>query len=331
MTTRRELLIALGAAAVAEPLQSFAQQQGKVRRIGYLSARRRPNSLESDFRGAPFLRGLRELGYLDGKNVAIEWRFADGGTERLQGYAEELARLNVDVIVTENTTCTSAAQKATSTIPVIMGSSNDPVRSGFVKSLAHPGGNITGFTSMSSDVGTKHLEMLLGMVPKLSHVAVLLNPANPGNGAILKSVQAAAINTKTKILPVEARTAPEIEQAFAVMGRGKVGAVIVALDSIFNQQARQIAQLTTRHHLPSAGGYRELVEAGCLLSYAPSTADMFRSVATHVDKIFKGAKPADLPVEQPIKFELVINGRTAKSLGLKIPQSLLIIADKVIE
>jgi putative ABC transport system substrate-binding protein len=331
VSNRRKLIVALSASALAGPLSSFAQQQGKVWHIGYLSARSRPDSLESDFRGAPFLHGLRELGYVEGKNVSIEWRFANGATERLQGYADELSQLNVDVIVTENTTATHAAQKATSTIPIVMGSSNDPVRSGFVKTLAHPGANITGFTSMSSDVGTKQLEMLRDMVPKLSHVAVMFNPVNPGNRSIVKSVQEAANSIHAKILPLEARTAPEIEKAFSAMARGKVGAVIVARDSIFNQQARQIAELAMKYRLPSACGYRENAEAGSIISYGPSTADMFRSVASHVDRIVKGAKPADLPVQQPTKFELVINGKTAKALGLKIPQSLLITADKVIE
>ena len=274
---------------------------------------------------------MRELGYVEGKNLIIEWRFADGNAERLQGFADELAQLKVDVIVSEVTTATLAAQKSTTTIPVVMGTATDPVGSGFVKSLAHPGGNITGLTSISSDISPKHLEMLLSMVPKLSRVAVLVNPANTSNAMVLKSIQSAAQRTSAKILPVEARTAPEIEKAFSTMARKKAGAVIVSRDSLFNQQVRNIAELAAKNRLPSIAGIRIYVEAGGLMSYGPSNADMFRRAATYVDKIIKGAKPGDLPVEQPTKFELAINGKTAKALGLTIPQSLLISADKIIE
>ncbi len=331
MNNRRKLLLAFGAAALASPLSTLAQPATKVWRIGYLGPSARPGNLESDVQIGALLKGLRELGYVDGKNLKMEWRYAGNSVERLQGDASELAQLKVDVIVAANTTAAHAARKATATIPIVMASSGDPVRAGFVASLARPGGNITGLTSMSGDLGPKHLEMLLSMVPRLSRVAVLFNPANSGNLAILKNVQAAARITNVRILPVEARTVQDIEKAFAAMARGNAGAVIVAPDSLFTREMRQNAERAAKQRLPSIAAAREFAEAGGLMSYGRNQADSFRRTATFVDKIFKGAKPGDLPVEQPTTFELFINGKTAKALGLKIPQSLLITAEKVIE
>ena len=329
MNNRRKLIVALGSSALATLFSAFAQQQGKVWRVGFLAARR-PGSLDSDVYGA-FVRGLRELGYVEGKNLVIEWRFADGMLERLPGLAAELVRLKVDIIVITGTQATSAAQKATTTIPIVMANVSDPVGGGFVKSLAHPGGNITGLSNITGELSPKHLEMLHSMVPKVSHVAVLVNPTSSSNTAVLKNVQAAAQKVGVKILPVEARAPQEIENAFSIMAQKKAGAVIVVRDAVFNQQARQIAELTAKNRLPSIWANREYAEAGGLMSYGPSFTDQYRRAAIYVDKILKGAKPADLPVEQPTKFELLINGKTAKALGLKIPQSLLIMADKVIE
>ncbi len=331
MSNRRKLLLALGAAALASPLSSLAQPATKVWRIGYLGPSARPGNLESDVQIGALLKGLRELGYVDGKNLKMEWRYAGNSVERLQGDASELAQLKVDVIVAANTTAAHAARKATATIPIVMASSGDPVRAGFVASLARPGGNITGLTSMSGDLGPKHLEMLLSMVPRLSRVAVLFNPANSGNLAILENVQAAARITNVRILPVEARTVQDIEKAFAAMARENAGAVIVAPDSLFTREMRQNAERAAKQRLPSIAAAREFAEAGGLMSYGRNQADSFRRTAVFVDKIFKGAKPGDLPVEQPTTFELFINGKTAKALGLKIPQSLLITAEKVIE
>ena len=330
MNNRRKLLVALGAGALAAPLSSFAQQQGKVWRVGFLSQRSRPISLDSDTFGA-FRQGMRELGYVEGKNLVIEWRFADTQYERLPGLAVEFVQMKVDVIVTSGPAAISAAKKATTTIPIVFGSTQDPVREGFVKSLAHPGGNITGLSNLAGDLGPKHLEMLHSMVPKLSRVGVLMNPANPSNTTALKNVQAAAQRTGVTILSLEARTAKEIENAFFMMAQKKAGAVIVARDALFNQQGRQIVELAAKNRLPYITVYRESVEAGGLMSYAPNLTDQYRRAATYVDKILKGARPGDLPVEQPTKFELIINGKTAKALGLTIPQSLLISADKVIE
>ena len=325
MNNRRKLLFALGAGALAAPLSSFAQQ-GKVWRVGFLGT-----STASGYAPEALRAGLRELGYVDGKNLVIEWRFAEGKNERLPGLATELVNLKVDVIVAQGRPATSAAQKATTNIPIVMGTIGDPVGAGFVKSLARPGGNITGLTNISGDISAKHLEMLLSMVPKLSRVVVLVNPENPSNTMALRNVQAAARRTGVTILSFEAQTPQEIENAFSQMPRQKAGALIVARDAFFNQQVRQIAELAAKNRLPTICGIREYVEAGGLMSYGHNQADNYRRAATYVDKIFKGAKPSDLPVEQPTKFELFINRKTAKALGLTIPQSLLISADKVIE
>jgi putative ABC transport system substrate-binding protein len=330
LNKRRNLVIALGASVVALPLRSIGQHQGKVWRVGYLSQRARPDSLESGVFGA-FRRGMQDLGYVEGKNLEIEWRFADSRFQQLPDLAAELVRLRVDAIVSVGTAATGAAQKATATIPIVIATAPDPVGSGFVASLARPGGNITGLSNLATDISPKHLEMLLGLVPGLSRVAILVNHANQSHVVTVKNVQAAAQKTNVKILPVEARTVAEIEKAFAGMVREKAGAVIVARDGLFTQQARQIAELAAKNRLPTIAGSREFVEAGGLISYGQNNADNYRRAAIFVDKIFKGAKPRDLPVEQPTKFEFVINRKTAKALGLTIPQSLLIRADEVIE
>jgi len=326
---RRDTVAALLALGVA-PLTSIAQQQGKVWRIGFLSPRRRPASLDSDYYGA-FPRRMRELGYVEGSNLIIEWRFANGEYERLPGMAAELVQMKVDAVMALGPPGVIAAQKATTTIPIVMVVSADPVGAGFVKSLGRPGGNITGLSNLAGDLSSKHLEMLLTIVPKLSRVAILVNPANPAHATILKNVQAAARKSGIKVLAVEAPTPNEIERAFSKMARENAGAVIVALDPLFIQQVLQIAAQATKRRLPSTFAFREAVEAGGLLSYGQNQVEIYRRAAGYVDKIFKGARPADLPVEQPTTLELFINRKTAKALGLTIPQSLLISADKVIE
>jgi putative ABC transport system substrate-binding protein len=330
MNNRRKLLIVLGAGALAAPLASFAQQQGKVWRVGFLSSRSRPTSLDFDLYGA-FPRGMRELGYVEGKNLMIEWRFADGKNERLPALAAELVKLNVDNIVAGGAAAIVAAQQATTKIPIVMVNSGDPVGSGFVKTLAHPGGNITGLSNIIGEIGPKHLEMLLSFVPKLSNVAILLNPDNSSYTAILENLHVATRKTKLRILPVGARSPQEIESAFSMMIKEKIGAVIVVPDGLFTLQRRQISELAAKNRLPSISARGDYAEAGVLMSYGQNIADSFRHAATYVDKIFKGARPGDLPVEQPTTFELFINRKTAKALGLTIPQSLLISADKVIE
>lgn len=329
MNNRRKLVMLLGAGALAAPLISFAQQQlAKVYRIGFLGAT--PAS-GAAIQTEAFRTGLRDLGYVEGKNLLIEWRFADGNVERLPGLAAGLVELKVDVIVTLAPPATGAAQKATTAIPIVMVGVGDPVGAGFVKSLARPGRNVTGPSNISADLVPKQLELLLGMVPRLSRVAVLVNPDNPGSGAYLKNANAAAKKAGVTILSFNARTPQEIETAFSRLTREKAGAVILARDPLFNQQARQIADLAGKHRLPAIAGPREYVDAGGLMSYGMSLTDSYLLAAKYVEKILKGAKPADLPVELPTKFDLFINRKTAKALGLTIPQSLLISADKVIE
>jgi putative ABC transport system substrate-binding protein len=330
MNNRRKLFIALGANVIAAPFASFAQQQGKIWRVGFL-AQRHVNFIDSDNYYGPFRQGMQNLGYVEGKNLIIEWRSAEGKNERLPSLAAELVNFKVDVIVTVGAPAISAAQKATATIPIVMGGTSDPVGFGFVSSLARPAGNITGLSNMAADVRLKQLEMLLAIVPKVSRVAVLVNPSNTASIKNLEKVQAAAEKRGVKILRADAGTPQEIENAFTWMREQNAAALIVVLDQFLLQQKNQIAELTAKHRLPAVTSDRAYSESGVLMSYGTNLADQYRRAATYVDKIFKGAKPGDLPVEQPTKFELVINSKTAKSLGLTIPQSLLISADKVIE
>jgi len=328
MNNRRKLIVALGASALVAPLRICAQPVKKSVVVGILGTQ---DQLSAQTLVAAFKQGLQELGYVEGKNLTLQLRFADGKFELVPGFATELVNLKVDVIVSAGTVTTIALQKVTGTIPIVMANTLDPVGNGLVKTLARPGGNITGLSSLGDDIGGKHLEMLLSVAPKLSRVAVLLNPGNQSNPLVLKSIQSAALKTSAKILPLEARTAPEIENAFSAMTQGKAGAVIVARDGFFIRQARPIAELALKNRLPSISERANYAEGGGLMSYGVNQGEQFRRAATYVDKIFKGAKPADLPVEQPAKFELVINRKTAKALGLSIPQPLLISADKVIE
>jgi len=330
MITRRELFLALGAAALASPLSSLAQPATKVWRVGFLALPNRPAALDSHYLGA-FSQGMREFGYVEGKNLVIEWRFADNDVKRMAGLAAELVQLKVDVLVTASNDGALALQKATATIPIVIVSAGDPVASGLVKSLPRPGGNITGVSTLNIDLGPKRLEMLLGMAPKVSRVAVLVNPSNQSTIKTLASIQAAGLKLGVKILPVEAQSPQEIDHAFSLMREQKAGALIVVLNPLFQQQKNQIAELAAKHRLPSMTADRVYPEAGCLMSYGSNLADSIRRTAVYLDKIFKGANPGDLPVEQPTKFELIINGKTAKALGLKIPNSLLVSAEKVIE
>jgi putative ABC transport system substrate-binding protein len=326
---RREFLMALGAGALVAPPLSFAQSPPRVWRIGYLSPRSRVDPLPYD---RAFLLGMAELGYVEGKNVVIEWRFADGAYERLPALATDLVRLNVDVIVAPSSSAIRAAQQATTTIPIVFLSTGDPVGSGFVASLARPGGNITGLSNTNLDVSVKLLDLLITVAPRLSRVAVLGNPGSSTHAAILRTVQAAArTRGGVRVLSVEARVREEIERGFAVMTRERVHGVIVAADAFLNERAQHIAALALTHRLPSITQPRAYVEAGGLMSYGPNTAESYRHAAAYVDKILKGANPAELPVTQPTTFEFVINMRTAKTLGLTVPPVLLARADQVIQ
>jgi putative ABC transport system substrate-binding protein len=327
---RREFITGLSASILVWPLSVRAQQQRKVWRVGFLAIPERPIALESSRYGA-FARGMRDLGYVEGDNLVIEWRFAQSNAERLSNLAKELIELKVDVLVIAGTPAVSAAQKATTSIPIVMGTASDPVGSGFVQSLASPGGNITGLSNLSTDLSSKLMEMLRSIAPKLARVAILVNPTNQSHALVAASLQAAAQSVDLKIATVEAATPQEIESAFSSMSRQNAGAVIVVADAFFIQQGQQIAELAREHRMPSVFPFREQVDVGGLMSYGQHLADNFRRAATYVDKIFKGAKPADLPVEQSFTLELVINLGTAKALGVTIPPELLVLATEVIE
>ena len=324
---RRELLIAFGLSALAAPLGCFAQQQRpKVARIGLLE----PASSYAKGREA-LIAGLRELGYVEGKNIIIESRWAEGKYERLPGLAAEMVQMKVDVIVAASPPAIQAAQQATTTIPIVMVRTSDPVGSGLVASLSRPGRNITGLSNINVDVSSKYLELLRAAVPKLSRVTVLVNPGMSTHPNYLKRIQATEKTTGVKISPAQASTASQIEAAFGAMTRERAGALIVLPDPFFYAQARRIAELAAQHRLPTMFGTRDPVESGALMSYGQNAAEHYYRAATYVDKILKGAKPGDLPVEQPTRIELVINLKTAKAIGLTIPPELLLRADKVIE
>ena len=329
MTTRRTLLISLAAGALA-PLGSFAQAPGKVWRVGFL-AQRRVEFVDADFIYGPFRQGMRQLGYVEGKNLVIEWRSAEGDASRLPELAAELVRLKVDVLALSGTPAAFAAQKATTAIPIVMIGVGDPAGNGLVKSLARPGGNSTALSNMVAELGPKLLEILHSMVPRLKRVAVLVNPSNSSIAIFLKNIQTAAQKIGVVIHPVEASTPGEITSAFALMTRQNVEALIVPLEALFSQQRTQIVELAAKQRLPSIGTYGDYVEAGGLMSYGQNARENFRRAAIYVDKILKGANPGDLPVEQPTRFELAINLKTAKALGLKVPQTVLLQATKVIE
>jgi putative ABC transport system substrate-binding protein len=278
-----------------------------------------------------FRQGLRELGYVEGQNIAIESRWTEGKDDRLPGLAADLVRSKVDVIVAETGAATRAAQQATRTIPIVMSTVNDPVGSGLVASLARPGGNVTGLTIMSPDLVGKQLELLKEVVPKVSRVALLRHPDNPASAAQLREAQAAAQALGVRLQTLEARSPQEIDDAFAAMTRERAGALLIIPDTLFWSQRRQIVELAVKRRLPSMRIGESYAEAGGLMSYGPSYLDLERRAATFVDKILKGANPADLPVELPTKFELVINLKTAKAIGLTIPHPLLQRADQIID
>jgi putative ABC transport system substrate-binding protein len=322
---RRKLLI-----VALAPLAALGQQPNKVWRVGFL-LQRHLNRVDADPMYGAFTRGLRELGYVEGKNLAIEWRSAEGNSARLAELAAELVRLKVDVLVTPGTPASRAAQKATATIPIVMIGVGDPVGSGLVRSLARPGGNTTGLSVFIAEVGPKYLELLRSVIPRLTHVGILLNPTNTSHALVFKGVRASAETLGVTMQPLEADTPQRIADAFAAMARESAGALIVAQDALFIQQKAQIAELAAKRRLPSIGGNGDYVEAGGLLSYGQNLTEGPSRAAAIVDRILKGADPRDMPVEQATKFELVINLRTASVLGIKIPESMLLQATKVIE
>jgi len=278
-----------------------------------------------------FPQGLRDLGWAEGRNIVIDYRWAEGHFDRLPGLAGELIRLKVDLIVAPTSIYTGAAKQATSTIPIVFASHADPIGSGHVASLAQPGGNITSVTVIMSETAAKSLDLLKGAVPRLSRVAVIWDPATPSHEPGLKAVEVTGRALRFRIQRVAVPSAAEFDSAFSAIVRERAGAVVVLSTPLFMGGAARLAELAMKHKLPAMFGPREHVEAGGLLSYSPDRADPYRRAATYVDKILKGAKPADLPVQQATKFELVINLRTAKALGLTLPPSLLQRADQVIK
>lgn len=331
MNRRNTLLALLALSSLAMPLRALAQQSNRIYRVGFLYARSRPTPSSPDVYLDAFVQKMRALGYVEGRNLAIEWRFADGDYERHPGHAAELARMKVDVIVTHSLPSTLAAQRTTSTIPIVFTAMADPVGGGVVKSLARPEGNVTGLSQMSVDVSPKQVELLASIIPKLSRISFLMNPLTPIHPAILKRTQAAAQLIGARVLPVEAGNPEEIERGFVTMAGWHAEAVIVPTDAIFVGQRRQIVQLALKNRMPTMFPNAQFAETGGLLSYGQDLVDFYRRAAGYVDKILKGAKPSDLPIEQPTIFELVLNLNTAKLLGIKIPQSVLIRADRVIE
>jgi putative ABC transport system substrate-binding protein len=327
LINRRKLLVALGAGALAAPLTSFAQQKGKVWRIGFLGAA----SASGFARRVDALRaGLRDLGYVEGKNLVIEFRWAEGKYERLPELAAELVRLKVDVIVTHGPVGSLAAKSATTTIPIVVTAVGDAIALGLVASLARPGGNVTGMASLSSEVTAKRLELLKDAFPRTRQVAVLLNADSPATIPTLRAMEATAASLKLELQQFPVRGPGEFDGAFAAMAKRRVDAVVVLDDGMLAAHVGAIAKLAAKMRLPSIG-LGEFAEAGGLMAYGVNRVESFHRAAYFVDRILKGAKPADLPVEQATRFETVLNLKTAKALGLQFPQAVLARADRVIE
>ena len=316
-------VVLLAVAVIAE-----AQQPKKVPRIGYLTA----STPVAQLPGTEALReGLREFGYVEGQNIAIEFRYAEEKPEQLPALAAEMVRLKVDVIVTGGPTATRTAKETTNTVPIVMSQDSDPVGNGFVASLARPGGNITGLATLSPELSGKRLELLKEIVPKLNRVAVLGTSTNPGNAQGLKETELAAKAFRMQLQYLDVRDPKDIEIAFREASREQADAVLVLGGPVVLPQRTKVAELAVKNRLPAIYNRPEFVEAGGLVSYSASYTDMSRRAATYVDKILKGAKPADLPVEQPTKFEFIINLKAAKQIGLTIPPNVLARADKVIK
>jgi putative ABC transport system substrate-binding protein len=323
---RREFIVCVIAAGWS--LSARAQQFVKVSRIGFLGNSNA--TLESNLVGA-FRDALRDLGYEEGRNILLEYRWAEGDYARFPRLIGELIGLNVDVIVTAGTPAALAVKKATTTIPCVMVAVGDPVGTDLVASLARPGRNMTGLTSIAPELEGKRLELLREVVPSVSSVAVMWNPANAYMHETMKEVDAAAAKLQIKVLSLQVRTVEELEQSFATIGAERPNALNVLADRLFLHNRGRLVDFAAQHRLPGVHAYRELVEAGGLMSYGPNYADMHRRAAWYVDKILHGAVASELPVERPAKFELVVNTKTAKALGLDVPPTLLARADEVIE
>jgi ABC-type uncharacterized transport system substrate-binding protein len=325
---RRDFITLIGAAATAWPFDVRAEQTGKIPRIGFLG--NSTAALEANLIG-PFRDGFRELGYEEGHNITLEFRWAEGKYDRFPALIAELLAAKVDVLVTAGTPAALAVKKATSTVPLVFIAVGDPIGTGVVPSLARPGGNLTGLSSIAPDLEGKRLALLREIVPKLSHVAFFLNPANAFHTVSMRQARVAAQSLGIKLQPLEVRNSEDLDRAFASVVKEKPGALLILADRVFLHSRKRMMEFAIRQQLPSVNAYRELVEAGGLMSYGPSYEDMHRRAAGYVDKILKGAKPAELPIEQPTKFTLLINLKAAKALDLQIPPTLLARADELIE
>lgn len=326
---RRSLLAALVAAGLAAPLWTRAQQ-GRVRHIGFLAYRSRPASFDTDSTYGEFVRAMRKLGYAEGRNLRIDWRFADSRPELLSALAAELVRLNPEVIVTQTTPGAQAAQAATRTIPIVA-AVGDPLVSGLVKSLARPGGNLTGLSAQGLDATTKQVELMKTTLPQLSRLGLLINPTGAVSGKISSSVEQAGRSMGITVLAVHASTPDEIERGFETFRREGAQAVIIANDGLFNGRREQLADLALKHGLPSISPYSDQAVAGGFMSYGERLSELYARLAVYTDKILKGANPGEVPFEQIARLELVLNLRTAKRLGIKVPHSVLQRVDRVIE
>ena len=324
MLSRRQVVLAFGAGVIVSPHSNGQQKTNAVPRIGVLLS-------TSSVRLEPLRRGLRELGYVEGKNISLEFRAAEGNIDRLPVLATELVNLGVAVIVTAGSTAIRAARGATTTIPIVFAGTGDPVSNGFVASLAKPGGNTTGLSMMTTETSAKHLEFLREYLPKLSKVALLGNTNSSTHDAILEKVRFTSQRMGIAVVPFDVHNSDDVERSISAMKMQAIRAMIVASDAFLFSAGRQIAELALKYRLPAISPFMNFAEFGGLMSHGNDLADLWRRSAAYVDKILKGANPADLPVEQPTKFELVINLKTANEIGIKIPQSLLLRADKVIE
>ena len=312
---------------LAASVTAYAQQPGKIPHIGFFIDGS-PSALAARIEG--FRQGLSELGYIEGKNIVIDWRSAEGNNDRMRTLAAELVGLKVDVLVSPGPTATRVLKEATSTIPIVMAQDTDPVGSGFVASLARPGGNITGLATLAPEMSGKQLELMKEIIPKLTRVAIIGNSTNPGDAQVLRETVLAAGSFEIYLRYLDVLNPKEIETIFRAAVKGRADAILLLGNPLLNSQRKQITDLAAKYRLPAAYARPEYVEAGGLMYYGTNYNDLFRRAASYVDKILKGAKPADLPVEQPTKFEFIINLKAAKQIGLTIPPNVLARADKVI-
>ena len=320
--------LTLGALLLVLSLPANAQHLTKIPRIGYLNA---SSAFSASSRVEAFRRGLRDLGYVEGKTIVVEYRFAEGNPDRLRQLTAELVQLHVDIIVTGGPTVTRLVKEATSTIPIVMGFDDDPVGSGFVASLARPGGNITGLSTLAPEISGKQIEILKEVVPRISRVAVLGNSTRSATSLSFKEMERAAGVLKVQLQYLDIRDAKDIETAFGAASKGRADAIVVLGSPVLNLRRTHIADLAAKNRMPGVYAQPEFIDAGGLMYYGASFTDIFQRAATYVDKILKGAKPADLPIEQPIKFEFVVNLKAAKQIGLTIPPNVLVRADRVIK